>query len=798
MTSILPYYILLDNMLKKCLEISKSLFWGFLLLLILISSNAYSIEKLPVWRPTDIALFGAFEIDDTTEGTRVTRLFLGGEECQMTHPLLYDNEIIPCQEIIDNNDDVDIGDLVIELVHKPTILTSPRTIQLPINGEVRENWLTTYIAPVKGDAVCVESFLRGSRHIKYGIIYEGSYYDGSGTDGGTYYGVSNRGLRSPFYDYARDLPYHCIPLPRPKKREIGLQWNNSFISPVCFGEDPPGSRFNISTIRGFDLTEFAMKSVLTRGGVVGPAISEIVQSYDPEVKNMSITGKVATCFEDTMLGLFDSANGTSFFDGVRTRADRLIFALLTLYVVLQGFILITKGSNTLGFANIMMMFLKPVIVIYFTIGPGMATLAKPMMDISKSLALVVVDSSRVITEASVIGYNETQEVLVSEMESAKIAYMTAIAEYESIKAQDPLGNYDLSNTRDIESSDVVTAKIALEQAKTEFMRAESKIHRRGYNYCNFDRVQPPYQEKYQYAKLWDVIDCKLSKYIGIGDNRFDPFSPHLLKVASALFFVPFILILTIVFIIFVVLITLRIVAVYINSVISISILVFVSPIIIPLVLFDFTKYIFETWARLLIGFIVQPVIMFTFLTILFAAYDLAMFGGNHYFVPFNSVQDSVNDFSNKMCMSIEGTNLLSYEAVCTQEDFENTHFSDLTCDDESAVGCIVALGVIKLQELNVFPILGVSYIWSFPVFFAHSAGALGDLFIGMLKLNLISFIGYIMLNNTEDMAVTITNAFSMSPGRIAPKASPNKLFGVGRESQKSVATDLYDKSIARK
>ena len=69
--------------------------------------------------------------------------------------------------------------------------------------------------------------------------------------------------------------------------------------------------------------------------------------------------------------------------------------------------------------------------------------------------------------------------------------------------------------------------------------------------------------------------------------------------------------------------------VYISGYMGVALLVILSPLFIPMVLFKETKQYFDKFTKLLISFALQPVIMLVFLIFALTAVDLAVFSGNY-------------------------------------------------------------------------------------------------------------------------------------------------------------------------
>jgi type IV secretory pathway VirB6-like protein len=68
---------------------------------------------------------------------------------------------------------------------------------------------------------------------------------------------------------------------------------------------------------------------------------------------------------------------------------------------------------------------------------------------------------------------------------------------------------------------------------------------------------------------------------------------------------------------------------YIAGYLGIAVMVIVSPLFIPLVLFRETKVYFDKWVKLMISFALQPVLMLVFITFSLAAMDFAVLSGNY-------------------------------------------------------------------------------------------------------------------------------------------------------------------------
>ncbi len=135
----------------------------------------------------------------------------------------------------------------------------------------------------------------------------------------------------------------------------------------------------------------------------------------------------------------------------------------------------------------------------------------------------------------------------------------------------------------------------------------------------------------EYIAMWDTLDCKIMRYLGFGpsvstSNVASLIFAGMLTGPIGIYFAFSILI----FAMLLISVTIRALHIFLSSCISIIIMVFVSPIIIPLVLFERTKPIFENWLEELISFAIQPMILFAYIAILIMVMDQTLLGSASY------------------------------------------------------------------------------------------------------------------------------------------------------------------------
>jgi hypothetical protein len=130
--------------------------------------------------------------------------------------------------------------------------------------------------------------------------------------------------------------------------------------------------------------------------------------------------------------------------------------------------------------------------------------------------------------------------------------------------------------------------------------------------------------------VWDNVDCLIETLVG---GIFSPFTltggvigflvSCLLSNAAGIFIALMggYLIMQLLFAIA------RSLYIFISAYIAVSIMVMLSPIFVPLILFRATFSYFEKWLKMTISFMLQPVILFAYLAMLIIAVDYVVFTG---------------------------------------------------------------------------------------------------------------------------------------------------------------------------
>ncbi len=182
--------------------------------------------------------------------------------------------------------------------------------------------------------------------------------------------------------------------------------------------------------------------------------------------------------------------------------------------------------------------------------------------------------------------------------------------------------------------------------------------------CKF--LPSEYPADLGYLSLWDALDCKVIHYIGIdaimtafqGQNSGDPLGysipPYVFLLIPALYFKQINLV---ILALSYPLVVMSLAAYLVNSfavcMIAITILGILAPLYVPMALFQQTKGYFEGWYTLMISFVLQPVVVIGFMTLMFALYDMGFYGTCKYIPMTMKKYDANGEVRNKKLFIID-------------------------------------------------------------------------------------------------------------------------------------------------
>lgn len=486
--------------------------------------------------------------------------------------------------------------------------------------------------------------------------------------------------------------------------------------------------------------------------------SQFVWPIDPatnQVHGRSFIGVVVQCVEESMTNLFFNAHtdvgvaasgAKSVFVRLQEKLQGYILAMLALYIIVLGYKHGIMDRGGIKNQDFIFAIVKVGCIMFFASGSGMTQLAPGLIGSVKELSAIVLDAA--------IGVEGDKTATIAKKNLANTNYIIASADYNNKR------NIWWSHMNEDDSDNHVTnmkvamdaAKIVMDNANKELQKAKVSMLSFGYDYCNFkpfveagkykhstvlqEDTTIPYDTKdgngnvltagtvlpkdstvirdMRSMYLWDSIDCRISRYLGIGLNNRSPEAPQFLLVAIGMLasFNPIgwiIFALSVVFIIFVILIIIRTVQIYIISFVSIVLLIYVSPLIFPLMLFEHTKSSFDRWFKQVLGYMLQPIILFGFLAFMFAVFDNIIWGNNDTFYP--SVKSHLYEAPKVSDHSIQRINKISgTTAGClnppnkVDSDYEAKRLAFLDncrCPDEDAIGCMLERFDISKTSVTV-------------------------------------------------------------------------------------------------
>lgn len=162
--------------------------------------------------------------------------------------------------------------------------------------------------------------------------------------------------------------------------------------------------------------------------------------------------------------------------------------------------------------------------------------------------------------------------------------------------------------------------------------------------CKFNSSD--YLPSMTHIALWDSLDCKVSHYLGLDMLRtmmvenqarnhdfasFDFFNfsvpPYYYLLIPAFLSGNMTLVsLSFAYPLLVMSVAAYLVNATVICMIAIAILGILSPLFVPMLLFEYTKGYFDAWIKLMLSFLLQPMVVVTFMVTIFSIYDFGFYG----------------------------------------------------------------------------------------------------------------------------------------------------------------------------
>lgn len=153
-------------------------------------------------------------------------------------------------------------------------------------------------------------------------------------------------------------------------------------------------------------------------------------------------------------------------------------------------------------------------------------------------------------------------------------------------------------------------------------------------------AQSTYPAGKEYLAIFDTLDCKITRYLGFGPEVSVANIVMIIVSGYLVGAVGIYLVLSLFFFgMLLIAATIRALHIFLSSAIAIILMVYVSPLVIPLVLFEKTKGIFKGWVTQLISFSLQPMILFAYLAIFITLMDKTLIGSATFYgqPPFRAI-----------------------------------------------------------------------------------------------------------------------------------------------------------------
>jgi len=261
-----------------------------------------------------------------------------------------------------------------------------------------------------------------------------------------------------------------------------------------------------------------------------------------------------------------------FFQVVQERFKQIVLAALTLYVALIGLKIITAGQPP-SRGEAVMYVVKFGLVLFFATGDAWYRIE---------------DGKRVGIYPAILDTSEELASIFLEAQNVNDPLKMCYLPYGN-NGQNILANKDIS---------IGTSGTATE----------------GY---------PGYIK----TTVWDLVDCKVVNYLSFGSCDYSLKGLMSAWLGAGMIFTNFALAISLIIYSIMTLITVfKFAHIFILSMFTITILVFLSPIFILFALFEPTKAMFQSWMKMIIGYMLYPALLFAFVAIMFATFDSIMYG----------------------------------------------------------------------------------------------------------------------------------------------------------------------------
>lgn len=302
---------------------------------------------------------------------------------------------------------------------------------------------------------------------------------------------------------------------------------------------------------------------------------------------------------------------------------------------------------------------------------------------------------------------------------------------------------------------------------------EEEIKRDG---CQFGNITLPdgsvessgrhYPPEKDYLAIFDTLDCKLMRYLGFGPEVS---AANIAKAVLAGFFIGpigiYLSLCLMIFGFFILALTIRCLHIFLSAALGIIILVFVSPLIIPTVMFEKTSNIFKGWLKQLISFTLQPMILFAYVALFITVMDQTLIGSAVFTgqAPYKKISCSKNCY-------FTDTGLISLKSNGEQSDCtaRNEKFIDPMND---SVACL-----INMDDFGSWP--GLEWIGlTIPILENILSGDVKKKILTLLKGALVMMLLYGFMDEVSGIASQLIGGAALPNSKNDPIAMFSQVAG---------------------
>lgn len=279
--------------------------------------------------------------------------------------------------------------------------------------------------------------------------------------------------------------------------------------------------------------------------------------------------------------------------------------------------------------------------------------------------------------------------------------------------------------------------------------------------------------------VWDFVDCKLASYLSLNSCKYTMSGMISMWLVSMCIFLPSIFLLgvtTVIFSIVLFITMLRFVHLSIVSMFALTILVLVSPIMSCFILFDYTKETFKSWFKMLLGYILYPAMIFSFIALMTTTFDSIFYGQ-----PINvGCLQTHNCSMSDICGTSKSDNSSIYctiiRAVSTERTTTPVTTSMCNVSSGTILNALTQNYEIKLLGMTIFNVTALKDI------------LFDDVFIGIAKMMLFVILFYNMTNSIISFFETLLQVYGI--GNLVPSYGTvgSKMFSAAAKAPLAAVT----------